>query len=329
MVLRVFRITALVVFLVSCTSALSEEHRTDGQEGRTARTLSVSRLPQDRPEEPTPEPDSPARTLQALHEAYPDRVGIATFQNGEWSIRISGEVFYWASGRMLPESEKELADKYDNYSFRSYSRTMPPLPQLSEEQIEALEQRIAEREARTENRNPAFMNALWGMENVDVAEQTVISVTFLGKKVRIHPLVETALKRVEDRILLAAGEVPQVGRWVDELGSAGAYVWRDIAGSANRSLHSYGIAIDLQPRDYNGKQAYWRWARDFYPDWWAIPYSERHPIPEEVVQAFEDNGFIWGGKWLLFDQIHFEYRPELIRLGEGAAHPSQPENPGR
>ncbi|MCK5249849.1 MAG: M15 family metallopeptidase, partial [Spirochaetaceae bacterium] len=38
--------------------------------------------------------------------------------------------------------------------------------------------------------------------------------------------------------------------------------------------------------------------------------------PEAVVEAFEKNGFIWGGKWFLFDQIHFEYRPELIILGQ-------------
>ncbi|MDO4403167.1 MAG: M15 family metallopeptidase, partial [Clostridiaceae bacterium] len=34
--------------------------------------------------------------------------------------------------------------------------------------------------------------------------------------------------------------------------------------------------------------------------------------PKELVKAFEDNGFVWGGKWAKFDILHFEYRPEII-----------------
>ena len=39
--------------------------------------------------------------------------------------------------------------------------------------------------------------------------------------------------------------------------------------------------------------------------------------PDPVIRAFEKEGFIWGGKWPLYDNMHFEYRPELhefIRL---------------
>jgi hypothetical protein len=28
----------------------------------------------------------------------------------------------------------------------------------------------------------------------------------------------------------------------------------------------------------------------------------------------EEEGFIWGGKWPMYDTMHFEYRPELILL---------------
>jgi hypothetical protein len=37
-------------------------------------------------------------------------------------------------------------------------------------------------------------------------------------------------------------------------------------------------------------------------------------IPLPVVQAFERQGFVWGGKWLFFDTMHFEYRPEILLL---------------
>ncbi|WP_372236783.1 M15 family metallopeptidase [Campylobacter pinnipediorum] len=32
-----------------------------------------------------------------------------------------------------------------------------------------------------------------------------------------------------------------------------------------------------------------------------------------MVDVFEKNGFIWGGRWKHFDTMHFEYRPELFR----------------
>ncbi|MFM7757478.1 MAG: M15 family metallopeptidase [Crocinitomicaceae bacterium] len=35
-------------------------------------------------------------------------------------------------------------------------------------------------------------------------------------------------------------------------------------------------------------------------------------IPLELVEIFERYGFIWGGKWLPYDTMHFEFRPELI-----------------
>lgn len=43
-----------------------------------------------------------------------------------------------------------------------------------------------------------------------------------------------------------------------------------------------------------------------------MPYDKRWHPPEEVVNVFENHGFIWGGKWRNYDTIHFEYRPELI-----------------
>ena len=34
-----------------------------------------------------------------------------------------------------------------------------------------------------------------------------------------------------------------------------------------------------------------------------------------IVDVFERNGFIWGGKWYHYDTMHFEYRPELLGAG--------------
>ena len=40
--------------------------------------------------------------------------------------------------------------------------------------------------------------------------------------------------------------------------------------------------------------------------------SHKEIPPQSVIDIFEDEGFIWGGKWVIWDNMHFEYHPELI-----------------
>ena len=79
--------------------------------------------------------------------------------------------------------------------------------------------------------------------------------------------------------------------------SAGVDKWRDIEGTARRSMHAYGAAIDLNTR----YARYWRW-----------PWLKGAGYPLGIVRAFERRGFIWGGRWFHTDTMHFEYRPELL-----------------
>jgi D-alanyl-D-alanine carboxypeptidase len=85
---------------------------------------------------------------------------------------------------------------------------------------------------------------------------------------------------------------------------AGGYNCRPIAGTSRRSMHSYGVAIDINTKF----SAYWRWdeerAKDKKRKW-------RNSIPMEIVEVFERHGFIWGGRWDHYDTMHFEYRPEF------------------
>ena len=49
-----------------------------------------------------------------------------------------------------------------------------------------------------------------------------------------------------------------------------------------------------------------------------LPLERRWMPPQKVIEIFENNGFLWGGKWVIWDNMHFEYRPEVIlfsRLG--------------
>jgi hypothetical protein len=43
--------------------------------------------------------------------------------------------------------------------------------------------------------------------------------------------------------------------------------------------------------------------------------------PAAVIGAFEKQGFVWGGKWLFFDTMHFEYRPEILLMAHAESTP--------
>ncbi len=86
-----------------------------------------------------------------------------------------------------------------------------------------------------------------------------------------------------------------------------SYVDRRIAGTQVRSLHALGIAIDINPRFGN----YWRWDWELSENDEFIP---RNSVPLEIVNIFEKHGFLWGGRWYLYDTLHFEYRPELFLM---------------
>ena len=71
-------------------------------------------------------------------------------------------------------------------------------------------------------------------------------------------------------------------------------------------MHAYGAAVDLNLH-WSG---YWLW--DEGQNARVIRYRNR--MPQDIVDAFERHGFIWGGKWYHYDTMHFEYRPELLPL---------------
>ncbi|HEY5562972.1 MAG TPA: M15 family metallopeptidase [Clostridiaceae bacterium] len=83
---------------------------------------------------------------------------------------------------------------------------------------------------------------------------------------------------------------------------SGTFNYRVIARTGQLSPHAFGIAIDLR----SNSKDYWQWASKKDGE------ARLKSYPKEVVKAFENNNFIWGGKWSHFDILHFEYRPEII-----------------
>jgi hypothetical protein len=126
-------------------------------------------------------------------------------------------------------------------------------------------------------------------------------VEFLGQKILIHARIAVPLARVEERLRLVLVAHPDLRPTILPLG--GAYARRNIAGTDRTSAHSYGIALDISPK----RSDYWRWRKDLGQG------AQSHRMPAQaIVDAFEQEGFIWGGRWYHFDTMHFEYRPELL-----------------
>ncbi len=121
-----------------------------------------------------------------------------------------------------------------------------------------------------------------------------VHINFVGHVVQVHNKVAAPLSRVSKRLTELVAHDPSLRPYFARLG--GTFNVRTIAGTGRPSAHSYGIAIDLDVRVSD----YWRWG------------PRRHAMPQAIVDAFEAEGFIWGGRWYHFDTMHFEYRPELL-----------------
>lgn len=124
-----------------------------------------------------------------------------------------------------------------------------------------------------------------------------VRMRFLGMAVRVHRDVAPALARVAARLKDAPAN-PSLAPFLQKL--SGGFASRTIAGTDRKSAHAFGIAIDLD----KSMSDYWRWQKG--------PHRWRNRIPQAIVDAFEAEGFIWGGRWWHYDTMHFEYRPELV-----------------
>jgi len=250
--------------------------------------------------------------VQALQEAYPQRITQTQRKNGDWALELDGAWYYWAEGRLLPEALLGEAKKYSRHAFFDYPDDEPNLQAYTPEELAETEARIVKRNTTDTPRHPGFYDALWQIHNAQTAQEKNKTTFFLGLKLLIHRELLEDLARVEESIVELSRSQRDVRTWIQSLARSDGFNWRPIIGTANRSLHSYGIALDVVPKTYGGKLGYWRWGLKSKGPWLLDAWKNRWQVPKSVVQAFEAEGFIWGGKWMQFDTIHFEYRPELL-----------------
>lgn len=72
------------------------------------------------------------------------------------------------------------------------------------------------------------------------------------------------------------------------------YNYRSKRGGGGQSLHSWGIAVDINPAD-----------NPYQLGNYGSPQTD---IPPKIVEIFRKHGFIWGGEWVgEYDSMHFEW----------------------
>ncbi|MCF6172828.1 MAG: M15 family metallopeptidase [Campylobacteraceae bacterium] len=149
-------------------------------------------------------------------------------------------------------------------------------------------------------RNSNFFKILYGKNKKDV-EKNLTKVIWLPKsenKILYFNKNESAAKNLQ----LISNELDALPsrykKYITNI--AGTFNYRKIVGTNRLSVHSFGIAIDINTKFAN----YWKWDKN---------QTYKNQIPKRIIDIFEKHGFIWGGRWYHYDTTHFEYRPELTK----------------
>jgi hypothetical protein len=259
------------------------------------------------------------REVNALKAAWPGRILETHYRDGDWMLRIDERWFAWAHGRLLPDTEAADWRQFAPLPFYPYPLSLPPLAVVDDQTAARLRQGVRDRQKNPPRRSEDFLSSLLQASRRTGIEDRLSRVEVAGFTLTVHESLTEPLGRVSDELRALRRADPEINAFIGRLREMNGYNYRFVEGTRSRSLHSYGLAVDLIPRSYHGKSPYWLWAMSKSPDWWTIPYEDRWMVPAGVVEAFEKQGFVWGGKWLFFDTMHFEYRPEILRLSRDAA----------
>lgn len=316
--MKKFFLLFLPIFFLSCLSAQdsSENRKTATNLDSFSQTLSSRAFIPDE--------------IKNFMRFYPDIEFSALYdiEENDWKIDMTADLyfdrtakpkskksasFYWAGGRLLP---KEALPNKENYWILQYkyTNTLRDPKTYTAEEIERIKNFGSSENRKNAGGTPMFFfDWLYSAQSQRIIEEHIIRTTFLGKPTRIHERIYDPLKNVEKKIQ-ANANLPEVKEFIENLKSADAYYWREIAGTSRKSFHSYGIAVDVLPKRLNGKAIYWAWEKDKQDDRWMLtPLEKRWTPGNTVIRIFEKEGFIWGGYWIIFDNMHFEYHPELVK----------------
>lgn len=132
-------------------------------------------------------------------------------------------------------------------------------------------------QATTVNENTKFESkfmTLW-----DVPQDINLAIPVIPNKIYCNKDIVIPLEKAF-RNIISKGLSKEIKTW------DGCFNIRNKRGLSSLSLHSWGIAIDINAA-WNG-------------------LGKKPTMSKELVQCFKDAGFTWGGDWTRLDGMHFE-----------------------
>ena len=157
-------------------------------------------------------------------------------------------------------------------------------------------------------RDDAFLKAVYG-KNIKAIKKNLVKVPWMpGTGLKPKYVLFNKKNGAAAALTEVSKELAQLPKryWPYLNNIAGTFKPRYIAGTNRLSPHSFGIAIDINYK----RSHYWRQRGKNLVNVY-IPFH--NSIPQKIIEIFERNGFIWGGRWYHYDTMHFEYRPELLQ----------------
>ncbi|RRD69945.1 MULTISPECIES: M15 family metallopeptidase [unclassified Desulfovibrio] len=233
------------------------------------------------------EPAATRLDLYCLRLSYPSVTGLVEDAQGQWLLLENGQRVLYARAWDAPApAGPEAAWVVD---VRTSMADIYPLePERPDTPLGFSPGR---------RRSHDLLQALYGHSPATVGEG-LEQAFLLGRPVHLSRQAAQAMRRADASLREMIALQPEL---VPLLVIDGGFTWRRIAGEQRLSPHAFGIAFDISPH----LATYWRWNP-------LRPHPMQKIYPSAIVEAFEREGFIWGGKWHEYDLMHFEYRPELV-----------------
>ncbi len=263
--------------------------------------------------------DNPWLCLKAIRAGYPDITEDFFFDDEvqDWCIKIRRTYFYWAHGRMV---EKKDINKWQNWTpfISYYYPTLPPNPKYySKEFIASLKpDTLVKKRKNAPSPNYSFNKIVYqGNSKREIIKQ-LKEIRLFGKKIWVHKRIVRPLKNAEKKIIQTGKRDKVTRNFIRQIGNCWGFNWRTIIESGKISNHSWGTAVDILPKNIGNKKIYWYWEAVKNANWMLVKPWQRWAPPQTVIRIFESEGFIWGGKWDIWDNMHFEYRPELLYISK-------------
>lgn len=269
--------------------------------------------------------------IEILVKAYPDIIFSFEWDStkADWKITMQipttpnqenpeykESILYWQEGRFITEAQIPAKETFRRLLFAFPTDTIDPTSFSDKDKEEIKKFTAPDARLSAPVTCSSFFDAIYNSSTKIGVEQHLTKVTFLGRKFKVHERIAKPLEAIDKEINDLAKETSdegvRVATFLKTLNRVECYCWRQVRDSQGRSMHSMAIAVDILPTG-NSKAIYWNWERSAgNEEWYLVPLSKRWLPPQEVIGIFEKYGFCWGGKWVVWDNMHFEYRPEIL-----------------